>query len=217
MSVERVEVIAFDYGGVIAEFISPEITQQMSHVVGAPHGRFVHALWEHRGGYDSGEHDAAEYWRLVIHDAVDQPPADIDGIIDRLLILDATGWIRVRPQIVGWMQELKAAGYRLMLISNMAVATFDMALEPAAWMKHMDALVVSGRVGANKPDRRIFDEAVSQAGVAPERILFLDDLPHNVDGARAAGLSAVHFTDPARLAMSIGHEYPGIPVSALWV
>lgn len=31
-----IEVIAFDYGGVIAEFIGPEITQQMSHLLGAP-------------------------------------------------------------------------------------------------------------------------------------------------------------------------------------
>ncbi len=212
-----IEVIAFDYGGVIAEFISPEVTQQMSHVFGASHERFVHALWEHRGGYDSGEHGAAEYWRLVIQDAVDQLPSDIDGLIDRLLILDATGWTRVRPQIVGWMQELKASGYRLMLISNMAIETFEMALAPAAWMRHMDTLVVSARVGVNKPDRRIFSEAVRQAGVAPECILFLDDLPHNVEGARAAGLSAIHFTDPARLALTIGHENSGIPVSALWV
>ncbi len=212
-----IDLIAFDYGGVIAEFIGPEVTHQMSRVAGAQHGRFVHALWKHRGGYDCGDLGATEYWSRVIHEAVDHPPADIEGLAERLLVLDATGWTRVRPRIVGWMQELKAAGYRLALVSNMATATFDMALAHSAWIRHMDTLIVSGRLGINKPDRRIFEEVLRQTGVEPDRTLFLDDLPHNVEGARAAGLRSIHFTDPSRLALALGEDFPGIPVSALWV
>lgn len=212
-----IKLIAFDYGGVIAEFISAEITQQMSHVVGASHERFVRSLWLHRGDYDSGALTAPDYWRTVIAEAVPELPKVVEPLIERLLVLDATGWTRIRPQLVGWMQELKAAGFRLALISNMPLETFDMALAPAAWMRHMDTVVVSGRIGVNKPDARIFEHAVRDADLAPADMLFLDDLPHNVDGARAAGLRAIHFTDPVRLALTIGERYPGIPVSALWV
>ncbi len=41
-----------------------------------------------------------------------------------------------------------------------------------------------------KPDREIYDRAVGLLGVAPGRIVFLDDNRINVDGAVAAGLVA---------------------------
>ncbi len=48
----------------------------------------------------------------------------------------------------------------------------------------------SYELGAVKPDREIYDRAVGLLGVAPGRIVFLDDNRINVDGAVAAGLVA---------------------------
>ena len=45
---------------------------------------------------------------------------------------------------------------------------------------------------AAKPDSGYFDAVQSSLGHPPESILFLDDKPENVDGARAAGWQAVH-------------------------
>ena len=53
-----------------------------------------------------------------------------------------------------------------------------------------DALYLSHEIGHVKPDRAAFDHATVALGVAPERILFLDDNQINVDGAREAGLRA---------------------------
>ncbi|MEO0654492.1 MAG: HAD-IA family hydrolase, partial [Pseudomonadota bacterium] len=36
-------------------------------------------------------------------------------------------------------------------------------------------------------------------GVAPADCVFIDDSPKNVDGAKAAGMDAIHFTDAAAL------------------
>lgn len=47
-------------------------------------------------------------------------------------------------------------------------------------------------IGLRKPDREAFDHVAGVIGVAPERILFFDDAIANVEGARAAGLQAVH-------------------------
>ncbi|MEM7323516.1 MAG: HAD family phosphatase [Actinomycetota bacterium] len=49
---------------------------------------------------------------------------------------------------------------------------------------------LSYELGMTKPERGIFDHAAADLGVSPDRILFLDDSPANVDGARAAGLQA---------------------------
>lgn len=53
-----------------------------------------------------------------------------------------------------------------------------------------DRSYVSFELGMVKPDREIFDHIAADLGLAPERILFLDDSAPNVEGARAAGWQA---------------------------
>jgi HAD superfamily hydrolase (TIGR01509 family) len=50
-----------------------------------------------------------------------------------------------------------------------------------------------------KPDRPIYDVAVARAEAPASDILFIDDRPENVVGAKAAGLDAVLFTDAEQL------------------
>jgi glucose-1-phosphatase len=56
-----------------------------------------------------------------------------------------------------------------------------------------DLAVSSAAAGVRKPDRRIFDYTAAQLSVDPRQIIFVDDFPHNVAGARQAGWQAVHF------------------------
>jgi putative hydrolase of the HAD superfamily len=52
-------------------------------------------------------------------------------------------------------------------------------------------LVTSEEVGAEKPNRRMFETAVGKLGVEIERCLMLgDSLTKDVEGARAAGMTA---------------------------
>ncbi len=53
-----------------------------------------------------------------------------------------------------------------------------------------DHPIISYEIGMMKPDREIFDYAAARVGVAPHRILFLDDHPQNTAAARAAGFNA---------------------------
>jgi FMN phosphatase YigB (HAD superfamily) len=52
-------------------------------------------------------------------------------------------------------------------------------------------------LGLAKPDPEIYRALQQDAEVAPERILFFDDLPENVNAARDLGWRAV-LVDPAR-------------------
>ncbi|CAN5484608.1 hypothetical protein BH24ACT5_BH24ACT5_02280 [soil metagenome] len=55
----------------------------------------------------------------------------------------------------------------------------------------------SFRLGMAKPDPAIFLAVAERAGVDPERIVFVDDNQVNVDGARAAGLTAHKVVGPS--------------------
>lgn len=62
-----------------------------------------------------------------------------------------------------------------------------------------DTIVVSGEVGVIKTSTEIYTFMCHRADVAPEQCVFIDDGLHNCIGARAAGMDAIHFTDPDAL------------------
>ena len=61
------------------------------------------------------------------------------------------------------------------------------------------ATYASHLLHAAKPDRAFYHAIVQAEQVAPEGALFIDDLQQNVEGARQAGLQALHFTDAQAL------------------
>ena len=82
-----------------------------------------------------------------------------------------------------------AARYVLGICSNWPLAiTIDRYVEAAGWADQLSAIVVSQRVGAIKPDPRIFRAAEAALGTPPARILHVgDDWAADVVGARRAG------------------------------
>jgi FMN phosphatase YigB (HAD superfamily) len=61
----------------------------------------------------------------------------------------------------------------------------------AATLAHFDRLVLSYEVGHVKPSAEFFLACVEAAGRPPCECVFIDDLPENVEGARAAGLRGI--------------------------
>jgi epoxide hydrolase-like predicted phosphatase len=56
-----------------------------------------------------------------------------------------------------------------------------------------DVIVTSAEVGVMKPDARIFQAALQALDVPPAAAIFVDDFAHNVAGAQAVGMQAIHF------------------------
>jgi 2-haloacid dehalogenase len=103
------------------------------------------------------------------------------------------------PGTVDVLADLRAAGVRLIALSNWSAETFPIARERFDFLAWFEGIVISGEVGVNKPDRRIFDHLAEQFGIEPAAALFIDDSSANVDAARALGLRAIRFTDASAL------------------
>jgi putative hydrolase of the HAD superfamily len=58
-----------------------------------------------------------------------------------------------------------------------------------------ETVVDSGFVGCRKPESRIYELTLERLGEPAKACLFIDDVLVNVEGARKAGLHAVHFQD----------------------
>jgi dihydrofolate synthase/folylpolyglutamate synthase len=92
------------------------------------------------------------------------------------------------------LRELKRRGLKLGIISN-----WDIRLRPLLRElqldSYFDSIIISGEVGAQKPDPRIFQAAAAELKFPPESILHIgDSSSEDVACARAAGLQALHLT-----------------------
>ncbi|MBP0454250.1 HAD-IA family hydrolase [Kitasatospora sp. RG8] len=91
----------------------------------------------------------------------------------------------------------------VLLVSN-ATVWLDEDLAALGLAGLADGVVNSARVGAAKPDPRIYRFAADQARVSPGRCLFVDDRPENVEAARRLGMTGLLYREPADLHRALG-------------
>jgi FMN phosphatase YigB (HAD superfamily) len=96
------------------------------------------------------------------------------------------------------LTDLKSR-YRLVLLSNTNAIHFDMVSRRYPLLRHFDEYVLSHRVGALKPDPKIYDAAIRAARCRPEECFFTDDIAAYIEGARRHGIDAVQFQNVAQI------------------
>ncbi len=95
------------------------------------------------------------------------------------------------PESEAVLEELGRTGVPLYAVSNWDVE-LEGVLEDLGWRRSFDGLVVSAKVGVEKPDDAIFEEALRVAGATRERAVMVGNDPvSDVRGAAAAGIDAV--------------------------
>ncbi len=104
---------------------------------------------------------------------------------------------------VAILDALKRNDVPLYAITNWNQDKFREALERFPFLKSFAGIVVSGDERLLKPDREIFELFFERYDVKPETAVFIDDSLRNVEGARAAGMQALHFTAPEALARDL--------------
>jgi|SRR5581483_4885200 putative hydrolase of the HAD superfamily len=89
-----------------------------------------------------------------------------------------------------------AAFYPLFVISNTNPWHMDYIEDKFSWLEIFQQRFYSPMVGVRKPDTRIFEFALTRAGIAAPHALFLDDRLENVHGAQTVGMNAIHVPTP---------------------
>ena len=97
------------------------------------------------------------------------------------------------------LRSCASAGVRLVALSNWSAEMFPVALERFDFLAWFEGIVISGEVGVNKPDRRIFEHLVEQFGIEPEEAVFVDDSAANIDAATDLGFCGIQFTGATAL------------------
>jgi putative hydrolase of the HAD superfamily len=105
------------------------------------------------------------------------------------------GALKPNQPMIELMRELKADGLRMAMLTN-NVREWEPRWRPMLPVDEIfETVVDSAFVGTRKPEAKIYELTVERLGLPAESCLLVDDLSVNCDGARDAGLQAVHFRD----------------------
>ena len=193
-----IRAVTFDAGGTLIEpwpsvgHVYAQIATRHGVHVGVDeiNRRFAHA-WK---GGSNFTHSRAEWARVV-----DQTfeglcrPAPSESFFDELYEAFARpeAW-RIYDDVLPMLDHLAGRGFKLAIISN-----WDERLRPLLQELRLEGyfsdIVVSHEVAFTKPSPVIFEYAARKLSLPVEAILHVgDSIESDVQGARAAGLQALH-------------------------
>lgn len=109
------------------------------------------------------------------------------------LAVDLQEPVKPTERLVG---DLKAAGYRLYVLSNMSREFIDF-LRRFPVYGLFDGEVVSCEEGVVKPEPEIYRRLLGRYGLDPAQTLFIDDRPANIAAAAALGIRGQLFDHSA--------------------
>ena len=148
--------------------------------------------------YGQSSSSARRFWRAVVGDVFagfSLDPARMEGLFDDLyaFFARAKAW-EIYPDVFPLLERSRQAGLKLALVSNWD-ARLEPLLDALELRSSFDVVVGSYKVGAEKPDRLIFERALALLGeeARPETILHIgDSYEEDFVGACQAGIGALH-------------------------
>jgi putative hydrolase of the HAD superfamily len=187
-----IRALLFDLGGVLIELDWDRVFFHWGRCAGRPAAelreRFSFDVPYQR--HERGEIDAAAYFASLRRSLqLDIPDAEF-----------RIGWnalfVREIPEVVQMVRALRGR-IPMYLFSNSNAAHLETwSARFAAALEPFEHMFVSSEIGRRKPSRDSFEHVAREIGVPVASILFFDDTPENVEGARAAGMQAVHVRSP---------------------
>jgi putative hydrolase of the HAD superfamily len=131
-----------------------------------------------------------DQWMAAVAERLPLPPAEATAAVAE--------WQQYRGEVdsdvLAFVREVRAAGRPVALATN-ATDLLRGDLAALGLTGEFDAVFSSWALKVHKPAPSFYERACAALGLAPQRVLFVDDDDRAVRGARAAKLLAYRWTD----------------------
>jgi putative hydrolase of the HAD superfamily len=180
-----------DYGGVMVHYQSDSDQAKLAQIAGIPKDLFTELYWSERLDYDRDVISGTEYWQII---AQRSGTIFTERLIQELIDLDNRSWMQFDSVMWEWIEQLRAAGKRVGLISNMPRDLGEALKSSTQKLSNFDQVTLSYEIHAVKPEPAVYEHCLEGLNTPPEQTLFLDDRIENVQGAELLGIRAIQFT-----------------------
>ena len=132
--------------------------------------------------YKNGKMTDEKFWSWAVSEW------KLDKSWQELIKLMVDGY-DVNENVVATVRGLKEKGYKTAICSNNFPARVNGLQEKFGFLNNFDVSVFSFKIGVSKPDKKIFEALAKQSEVEPSSIVFADDNPDNLVGAKEVGIT----------------------------
>jgi putative hydrolase of the HAD superfamily len=197
-----IRAVLFDFGGVLATEGFREGLFAIAHRQGLDpqlvHRHGMDAVYD--SGYLLGRGSEAEFWSMM------RERAGLAGE-DTELTAEILARFVIRPRMLAVVRRLRRRGLTVAILSDQT-DWLERLDRGHRFFGEFDRVFNSYHLGKGKRDPSIFADTVRALGVAPGEALFVDDMPANVERARAEGLRGLVFTDEESFLAELERLFP---------
>ena len=193
----KIRAVILDYGEVLCHHPTHEEIQRSARLFHVSPEVFPELFMRNRAAYDRGDLTAEAYWLKF----ADDTGAKISSSqIEDLRRWDVEMWSTTNAAMMNWVKNLRAAGVKTAILSNMPWDMARHARKTFRWLSNFDCHVFSCEIGEIKPSPVIYRHCLDSLGVQPGDAIFIDDRESNVQGARDLGIHGIRFESSQQLA-----------------
>jgi putative hydrolase of the HAD superfamily len=200
-----IKAVVFDFGKVISFPPAETVMEELASIAGLDAKTMDALLWPPRDEYDRGTINGLEYYRTLLAGGgivLDEPA------LKRMLQIDLNGWTHINPGTVQLMKDIKVAGLKLGILSNIPHDFLALARGTLPVVSLPDVNIFSCETGFIKPEPAIYEALIAALGCKPAEIVFFDDVEKNVAGAREMGINAFIWKDPETARITVKELAP---------
>jgi HAD superfamily hydrolase (TIGR01509 family) len=179
--------LIFDFDGLILDTETPDLAAWQE--IFAEHGLVLdHDFWCQFVGRHGGMLDVVGHLQGLVG-----APLDSEIILTRrrercMEMIHAQG---PRPGVERWLREAQAESIQCAVASSSSQVWVEGHLERLGLRQHFVGVRCRDHVERTKPDPDVYLAAIECLGVAPEEAIAIEDSPHGVTAAKAAGLFCI--------------------------
>jgi len=189
----RIKNVIFDVGGVLLDWNPLELLTTMFD--------------EKRAGVLKANMMDTEYWAELDRGtlSINQAIKIFSNKIPQLkkeIEFALSGFVDYLPVIkenVEILYQLSQDGYRLFVLSNFHLESFQRAYHKFEFFKVFEGLVISSRVQMIKPEKDIYQYTLKQFDLIPQETVFFDDSKDNIKTALDLNIIGIHTPTPRQL------------------
>jgi putative hydrolase of the HAD superfamily len=190
---QNIRHVVLDFGGVLYEIDHLRASDAFAAL------GFQNFGLEYRHGSQSNIFDQLERGEVSEQEFLDRLKARCDDgtTIEQVKKAWNALLIGLRPDALPWLQSL-SRHFDLLLLSNtnaIHASQFEQEIlqsKGRAFSQAFRQIIYSHRLGQRKPEVHTYEQVSRDYQLIPEVTLLIDDTKENVNGAIAAGWSAVH-------------------------
>ncbi|MCS6906663.1 MAG: HAD family phosphatase [Anaerolineales bacterium] len=185
--------ILFDFGGVLLRTEDRRPRQKLAAKYGLDEEDLIYLVFGSPSALSAtvGKITAEQHWRQVAA-ALGATEAQIPLIREQFFAGD-----RLDEELLQFIRSHRQT-HRIGLLSNAWDDMRRILNDELGILTLFDDVIISAEVGLMKPDRSIYELAAQRFNTPLSEMVFVDDLPVNVQAAREAGMNSFQFRSTAQ-------------------